>query len=170
MINNLEIERKFLLNKLPTDYKNYELKNIEQAYISLSNPEHRIRKKNNKYLETYKGNGNLSRTEDEKEISVVEYNKLLNSIVSRIIYKKRYMIPLENNLIAELNIFEKELKGIFLIEVEFNSIEEANKFIAPSWFGLEVTENNKFMNKYLATCSTEEIKNIINEYFIGVDL
>lgn len=171
MKNNVEIERKFLLKYLPNNYDKYPLHFIEQSYISLSNPEHRIRKKDNKYYETFKGEGDISRTEDEKEIDKNKYNELLNNKISRSIFKYRYMIPLNNNLMAELNIYQKELKGLFLIEVEFPSIEEANNFITPDWFLSEVTNNIKFKNQYLATCSIENINDLINNYYkMGVDV
>lgn len=166
MNNNIEIERKYLLKYLPENYDKYPSHLIEQTYISLSNPEHRIRKKDDIYYETFKGEGDISRSEDEKEIDINKYNELLNKKISRTIYKKRYMIPLNNNLIAELNIYEKDLKGLFLIEVEFSNIEEANRFIEPDWFLSEVTNDIRFKNQYLATCKLEDINNLIN---IGVD-
>ena len=36
-----------------------------------------------------------------------------------------------------------------IVEVEFKSLEDANKFIIPAWFGEEVTNNDKYKNKNL---------------------
>ena len=37
-----------------------------------------------------------------------------------------------------------------LVEVEFNSLEEAEAFIPPAWFGEEVTGNKQYSNAQLA--------------------
>ena len=159
---NKEIERKFLLKELPQNYDKFKKYNIEQTYINLNNPEHRIRKQDEIYYETFKGEGNISRTEEEHTIDEFKYNELLNKGISKTIYKTRYMIPINNNLIAELNIYEKDLKGLYLIEVEFDNIEDASTFIKPDWFGEDVTNNPKFKNQYLAMCKIEEIKDLID--------
>ena len=163
--NHKEIERKFLLKYLPKNYEDFPIHNIEQTYINLYNPEHRIRKQNDAYYETFKGEGNLSRSEEEKQINYLEYQELLNKKISRIIYKRRYYVPLNNDLVAELNVYEEDLKGLYLIEVEFPSVEDANAFIKPGWFGMEVTNDNEFKNQYLATCKLEEIEDLINKYY-----
>ena len=51
---------------------------------------------------------------------------------------------------AELDIFEEDLKGLVIVEVEFDSVEEANAFSAPDWFGEDVTNSGKYHNSYLS--------------------
>ena len=60
------------------------------------------------------------------------------------------MIPLNERLTAELDIFEKDLAPLTLVEVEFDSVEEADKFTAPDWFGEDVTNSGKYHNSYLS--------------------
>ena len=55
----MEIERKFLIKDLP-DLSKYDYVDIEQGYLS-TEPVVRIRKKNDKYMLTYKGSGKLAR-------------------------------------------------------------------------------------------------------------
>ena len=62
------------------------------------------------------------------------------------IEKTRYLIPLEKNLTAELDVFHGKLDSLMLVEVEFDSIEAANAFVPPSWFGEDVTFSNKYHN------------------------
>ena len=50
----------------------------------------------------------------------------------------------------ELDIFEGKLSDLVLVEVEFESIEEANSFIAPEWFGEDVTHSGNYQNSYLS--------------------
>ena len=49
----MEIERKFLVKKLPDNINRYPYQKIEQGYLSYV-PEVRIRKSNNKYFLTVK--------------------------------------------------------------------------------------------------------------------
>ena len=37
-----------------------------------------------------------------------------------------------------------------LVEVEFSSIDEANSFNPPEWFGKDVTHDGRFHNSYLS--------------------
>ena len=48
-----EIEKKFLINTLPSNLEQYEQKEIEQGYLCIS-PIVRIRKSNEDYILTYK--------------------------------------------------------------------------------------------------------------------
>lgn len=66
------------------------------------------------------------------------------------IEKTRYLIPLDNGLTAELDIFEGDLAPLCLVEVEFKSVDDANLFIAPDWFGTDVTQSGKYHNSYLS--------------------
>ena len=60
------------------------------------------------------------------------------------------MIPLENELVIELDVFEGDLSPLILAEVEFPDEESANSFTAPEWFGEDVTFSGKYHNSYLS--------------------
>ena len=49
-----------------------------------------------------------------------------------------------------VDIFEGKLAPLMLVEVEFNSVEDANNFLPPNWFGEDVTNSNKYHNSYLS--------------------
>ena len=104
----LEIERKFLITSPIKEYATYPLHEIEQGYLS-SEPELRIRKDNKEYFVTYKSKGTLTREEYNLPLTETSYNHLLRKVDGNIIKKKRYLIPLNNNLIAQLDVFE----GVF---------------------------------------------------------
>ena len=69
-------------------------------------------------------------------------------MIGQVIRKTRTRIPLENKLIAELDVYH----GIDLrvVEVEFKNKSEVDAFIPPQWFGEEVTDNKQYKNKNLA--------------------
>lgn len=142
-----EIERKFLVKEMP-DLNSYTYKCLEQGYLS-ANPVVRVRKEDDTYYLTYKGKGFLEREEYNLPLNEESYNHLVAKTDGKIIRKKRYLIPYEKYTI-ELDIFEGELAGLIIAEVEFEAVEEANSFNPPSWFGEDVTGNKNYTNASLA--------------------
>lgn len=150
----MEIERKFLLNSLPVNIEKFDSCEIEQAYISYE-PEIRIRRKDGSYYLTKKSNGELIRNEIEKEINDKMYYLLLDYYKeNNVIKKKRYFIPLSARIIAEIDVFEDNLEGLKMVEVEFDNEEEAKNFVIPNWFGEEVTYDKNYKNKNLSKLNT----------------
>lgn len=148
----MEIERKFLIKKMP-DLGKFKKLEIEQGYIS-EDPVIRIRKSNSEYILTVKHKIEKSDEEDnsivcgEFEINIPEgtYQRCLSKVIGSLIYKTRYIIPLSDGLIAELDVFKKQLQGLVFAEVEFPSIKEANSFVPPDWFGEDVSHNDAYKN------------------------
>ena len=58
----MEIERKYLIHKLPENLEAYPRKQIQQAYLCTA-PVVRIRKQDEEYYLTYKGGGLMVREE-----------------------------------------------------------------------------------------------------------
>ena len=139
----MEIEKKFLVKDLP-DLSQYRYVDIEQGYIS-TNPVIRIRKKNNKYIITYKGEGLMAREELEAPLSKEAYEHLKSKIDGKLIKKRRYLIPF-NPYTIELDVFSGHMKGLVMAEVEFADIHYAHRFVPPDWFGQEVTEDVRYHN------------------------
>lgn len=142
-----EIEKKYLVNKLP-NLSTCKKSNIIQGYISY-NPETRIRKIDNSFFITYKSDEFLIRDEDEKEIDEEKYNILFKKIKNNIIYKTRYYIK-DKNYLYELDIYHGSLEGLITVEVEFQNLNDALKFKPPLWFGIEITNNIKYKNSSLS--------------------
>jgi len=149
----MEIERKFLINELPKDLEAYEKIEIEQGYIS-NKPTIRIRKANEKYLLTVKTKfgvsvnegGPIVNNEHEFEITEKEYNHLKEKLKRGVLKKIRYLIPLEGGLIAELDVFKERFEGLVFAEVEFPSVEAAECFVKPDWFGKDVSDDKRYKN------------------------
>jgi len=158
----MEIERKYAVKNLPTDLEKYSFKVIEQGYLC-HNPTVRIRKMDEEYILTYKSKPVLTgtkkvcraRVSNEVELPLTKeaYMHLRNKADGRLIYKKRYYIPLADGFTAELDIFDGHLKGFVMVEVEFPSEEAADAFIAPEWFGKELTDDKRFSNYNLSKLS-----------------
>lgn len=149
----MEIERKFLIKKLPENLDEYNRIEMEQGYLN-TNPVVRVRRENDDYVLTYKGDGLMARREENLSLNKDAFNNLLSKCDGRIISKTRYVIPLDGeykNLVAELDIFHKDLDGLIVVEVEFATIEDANSFNPPEWFGADVTMDGKYHNSYLSS-------------------
>ncbi len=145
----MEIERKYLIETLPFDLSEYASTHIVQSYISFF-PTLRIRQRDDIYYLTAKGRGHMAREEFEIEITKEEYQHLHQKIDGYEIAKQRYLIPLENNLTAELDVYENEFQDLYTVEVEFSTVEEANSFVAPPWFGRDVTMERQYKNSHMA--------------------
>lgn len=145
----LEIERKFLTKEIPFSLEGFSCKQITQSYISFQ-PTIRIRKSDNQFFLTVKGKGHMAREEFEISIQKHEYEHLHEKIEGNEVNKKRYYIPIENGYTAELDIYEGALEGLYTTEVEFPTIEAAKEFIAPNWFGEDISENRSYKNTSLA--------------------
>lgn len=145
----MEIERKYLIRRLPENLSQYQCKKIAQGYICTS-PVVRIRKSDDEYYLTYKGKGLMAREEYNLPLTQEGYEHMLPKIDGRLIEKSRYLIPLDGKLTAELDIFEGDLAPLIIVEVEFDSLDAANSFIPPEWFGEDVTESCKYHNSNLA--------------------
>lgn len=144
----MEIERKFLVSKLP-DLQKYTSKRISQAYIS-TDPVIRIRQMGSEYFLTVKSQGHMMREEFEMPITEEQYEGLLPKIENAPIQKIRYFIPIDEHHTAELDIYEGHLDGLLTVEVEFPSLNAADHFKAPHWFGEDISHDNRYKNNNLA--------------------
>ena len=143
----MEIERKFLIKDLP-DLSKYEYHDLTQAYLN-RDPVLRIRKEDEDYYFTYKGKGLLAREEYNLPLNKESFDNLLPKAEGKVISKRRYLIPYDKYTI-ELDVFEGDLAPLIMAEVEFESVEEANAFLGPDWFGEDVTEDRRYHNSNLS--------------------
>jgi len=154
----MEIEMKYLVKKIDFNIHSYKNNQIIQGYISLD-PEIRIRNIGDKYFVTEKSTGDLIRKEKEYQITKRDFLNKSKQIISNLIKKRRYYIPILDGFIAELDIYELELDGLITVEVEFNDLKLVNNFMAPEWFGKSITYDKKYKNKNLSKLNKEKIKN-----------
>ena len=157
----MEIERKFLIKRLPEGLDTYEHHEISQGYIS-TYPVIRIRKLDETYILTMKSSGLLTREEYEMSISKEEFDNLTAKVDGNVIMKTRYYIPI-NDLMIELDIFHGCFEGLMYAEVEFPDEETAKAFNPPEYFGEDVTEKSGYQNSALSSMSASEIDAFIHD-------
>ena len=104
--------------------------------------------------------------EEEFSMSPDSYARLKGKCDGNMVEKTRYRIPLSSSspklgegdrsegvveeYVAELDIFHGRHEGLRLVEVEFPSVEAADAFVPPAWFGQDVSEDPRYRNSYLS--------------------
>lgn len=146
----MEIERKYLVLSPPADYVSWPYHQIEQAYLC-TEPVMRIRREDDTFYLTYKSAGLLAREEYNLPLTKEAYSHLLKKADGIVLSKRRYKKPIEGTgLTIEFDVFSGTHEGLMLAEVEFSSVEEANAFTPPSWFGEDVTMSGEYQNSRLS--------------------
>lgn len=168
-----EIERKYAVNYIPEDLKITDILDIEQAFIYKdAKTVIRVRKIQNQrlnrieYIYTVKTKGDMEYDkssniaqvyEIENHIKEEEYNALIKNKISNIIRKTRIVIPIENNLNVEMDVYKDYLEGLITAEVEFPNEDIANTFEKPEWLGEEIGYK-ELSNWKLSNMTKEEWK------------
>ena len=102
-------------------------------------------------------NGNQSfanKYEIESNISKELYEELINKKIFNTVNKKRIVVPIQNNLKVEIDLYHDYLEDFLTAEVEFPSEEDAMNFEKPSWIGDEIGFK-EFSNSKLAQMTRE---------------
>jgi adenylate cyclase len=144
MANSREIERKYLVKRLPEKLKRRRYV-IAQGYLAKepAGRQVRLRKKGK--------TASLGRSREEREVklSPKQFATLWPATAGRRLYKLRYEIPWRN-LLIEIDIYRRRHLGLVVAEVEFPDRVTCRKFRPPSWFGREVTGEKRYSNVRLA--------------------
>lgn len=150
----MEIERKFLLNEyVKQEMLSNQLQShrLLQYYVQVGEDEERYRQQDNLYFHTIKRriDGGLQREEIESECSKEDFETNKYRIVGNMIEKNRYVFPYGKHKI-EIDIYKGSLEGLIIGEVEFQTKDEADSFLTPVFFGVEVTLDKRYKNQCLA--------------------
>jgi len=170
MKKNTEIERKFLVREC--DLPNVERRiysEIVQGYVQSfgSSYHYRLRQAlhftptngfvGEQYFQTIKSTETKVRGEYEVELFKNQFMPLWPLCKNISVTKKRYklndvypMVEGEGIEDVALDIYKADLKGLHVIEVEFDTEKNCDAFQPPSWFGVELTEDVRYNNFYLA--------------------
>ncbi|MFN2390602.1 MAG: adenylate cyclase [Pyrinomonadaceae bacterium] len=147
----MEIEKKFLLRNLPTGITKGT--KILQGYLSVDDPEVRVRAKGEKFFLTRKDGEGFVREEEECEISRETFEILWSLTENARIEKTRYEIFGEDGLLWEIDEFQtRSNEGLFLAEVELpdeSVVPEIPPAIAEV-IDSDVTTDRMYKNKNLA--------------------
>lgn len=144
----MEIERKWLVREVP-DLRDVKSEVMCQAYLCTS-PVIRVRQEGKRFVLTVKGRGLMAREELNLPLDEVTFYRLLAKAEGRVIQKTRYYLPIEGGLTVELDHFKSPMEGLYLAEIEFPSVEEADAFPGLPWFGEDVTMDPRYHNSVMS--------------------
>jgi CYTH domain-containing protein len=153
----MEIERKFLVER-PPDLSGSSSTRIEQGYLTLveHGAEVRVRRRDGELTLTVKGGSGRERTEVELPLTAQQFEELWPLTEGRRLVKVRHLVPV-GELTAELDVYEGELDGLRIGEVEFESEAEADRFEPPDWLEREVTGDERYLNERLAVAGRPDV-------------
>lgn len=174
-----EIERKYAVKYLLNNIKIEQVQKIEQAFIYKDeNTIIRIRKIEEKqqtnYIYTVKTKGEIQyddtylvgqKYEIESNMTKELYEELLVKKISNKINKTRVVVPIQNNLKVEIDIYDNDLEGFLTAEVEFPNEEQAKQFEKPDWLGEEIGYK-ELSNRKLAEMTKEQFRKKVSEDFM----
>lgn len=149
-MNNIEIERKFLVCDDSYRQLAYGSSRIKQGYICSGHGRTvRVRIRGDRGYLTIKGASDekgLSRYEFEKEITLDEAEQLFKLCEPGVIDKTRFLVK-SGCHVFEVDEFYGDNEGLVIAEVELQAEDEA--FEKPSFIAKEVTGDRRFYNSHL---------------------
>ena len=163
----IEQERTFLAKKLP-ELEGCESKEIIDLFIPKSSPHPnlRIRKNGDKLMITRKclpENGDKSAMIEET-ISLSEAEFLtLSKVDGNGFTKIRYLYPFQGRT-AEIDVYQDALKGLVVVDFEFETEEEKIAFKMPNFCLCEVTSEEFIAGGMLAGKRYEDIEEKLKEF------
>ena len=152
-MSGVELERKFLVTAPPAGLDRAAGSHISQGYLVIGQDgsEVRVRRRGDRTVLTVKQGSGLVRREEEIEISRADFDRLWPLTEGSRIEKRRQEIALDGGLVLELDVYKGALLGLLVAEVEFPSLAAAERFVAPDWLGTDVTGDDAYKNRRLAT-------------------
>lgn len=153
----VEIERKYLLDEYPTAFIEKgtlvveKEQQIEQTYLALDgDQELRVRRIVDMqtgavdFTHTFKKGWGLSREEVEYSISEGLYEQVVKAH-GAIPLTKRRVTARWGERIIEIDDYNQI--DLMVLEVEFPSLEDAEAFVPPAWFGKDISTEKQYSNK-----------------------
>ncbi len=146
-----EIERKFLVKRLPENLAQYPHDEIQQGYLAVApgGVQVRLRKKGAIRSLTFKRGNRSAREEREIRLSAEQFDALWPATAGRRLSKVRYEVPWRDHMI-EIDIYNGRHDGLVVAEVEFDDEKSCTAFEPPDWLGEEVSGRSRYSNVELA--------------------
>lgn len=163
-----EIERTYLAKHVPNGLKDCESREIIDIYIpkSSDHPTLRIRKNDSKYEMTKKqpiseGDSSVQR-EDTIILTESEFNSL-NELNGKKVRKIRYYYPYEGRT-AEIDVFQDDLRGLILVDVEFGNVSDKDEFRIPEFCLVDVTQDDFIAGGMICGKNYSDIQGKLDSY------
>jgi len=169
MVVEDEFERTFLAKHIPKEIQNCRFVELKDNYIpkDSNHPILRIRKKGDKTVITKK----YKKKEEDASIMIEEtialaseeYN-FMNKLEGKKFSKRRYFYEYVKDKFCEVDIYQDKLKGLVVIDFEFESIDEKDSFEIPDFCLVEVTNEEFLAGGMLCGKSYEDLEKDLEKF------
>jgi CYTH domain-containing protein len=151
-MSGVEVERKWLVGEAPPDARASPAEEIHQGYLAIGadGSEARIRRRGERCSLTVKSGAGVVRSEHEVEITFGQFEALWPATEGARVVKRRHTLRADDGHLIELDVYGGSLAGLMVVEVEFDDPWGAESYVAPWWFGPEVTSDPAYKNQSLA--------------------
>ncbi len=148
---HLEIERKFLIRKLPRGLERFRHEEIAQGYLTIGRDRShvRLRRKGRVCTLTFKRGSAAGREEREIRLNRAQFEVLWPATAGARLTKTRYDVPWKKSIV-EIDIYHGWNEGLVVAEVEFPDEISCRRFAPPAWLGAEITGGGRYSNPRLA--------------------
>lgn len=163
----IELEKTYLAKEVPEGLEKCESKEIIDLFIPKEgeHPHIRVRKIGNEYEITKKEPINNDPShQKEHTIPLTEKEfKAFSEIGGRKLHKIRHYYKYKDRT-AEIDVYLDKLKGLIVVEVEFNTVKEKDSFEMPDFCLKDVTQEKFVYTGFLCGNSYEDIKHILDKH------
>ena len=102
--------------------------------------------------------------QEEQTITLSEKEFLeLSTLPGKRLRKIRYYYPIDGCL-AEIDVFLDDLEGLALVDFEFSSNEEKEKFLMPNFCLVDVTQEDSIAGGFLAGRKYSDIESFLKKH------
>ncbi len=159
-----ELKRRFLLSELPPGLS--QPRRIRDLYIEGTRLRLRtVEDADGVVLQRKLGH---KRQIDEANPSINHTSQYLNEreyetlspLPGRSVVKTRWIVE-ANGRRAAVDVFEGELQGLTMLEVNFDTYEDMNVYTPPAWAGVEVSQMKEFSGGELSALESEELEEVL---------
>lgn len=164
----IELERTYLAKFLPAGISDCEKKKMVDIYLPADSdhPKLRVRKQGEKYVITKKNpvvEGDATKQKEENiGLTEKEFGEF-NQLIGKRVEKTRYYYPV-GKLMAEIDVFEGNLRGLVLVDFEFDNQADFDNFVSPEFCGEFVGQEDFVAGGLLAGKKYEDIEENLKKF------
>ncbi|MDZ7611892.1 MAG: hypothetical protein U5L10_03955 [Candidatus Moranbacteria bacterium] len=165
----LELEKTYLAKYLPKGLKDCSFKEVIDVYIPKTDPHPvlRLRKNGSNFEMTkkqpVKGGDASAQTEETIILSREEFDALNNQVEGKRVRKVRYSYNHQGKT-AEIDVFQDDLKGLVLVDFEFESVNDKEIFVMPDFCLADVTQEDFIAGGMLCGKGCGDIEEKLNRF------
>ncbi len=165
----IELEKTYLVKKLPENLKSFKFKEIIDVYIpkTSEHPKLRLRKNGNKFELTKKEPVNDGDASHQKEQTIIltetEFNALNQQLEGKRVRKIRYFYGY-NGIIAEFDVFQDKLSGLVVVDFEFATLDEKDNFQMPDFCLVDITQEVFIAGGMICGKSYDDIEENLDKF------